>query len=76
MITELCKRAEVEEHLGDNGVSPNNPIFPLIIRGEGALSKGKKRKIDLGKSVDDDIKPCRPSITWPFEKLLSEMRAI
>lgn len=75
-IMELYKRAKVKEYLGDNWVSPNMPIFPLKIHREGAISKFKNWKIDLGKSMKNDIDPCQPSASGPFEEITSEMRAI
>lgn len=48
-------------------------IYPLKIHGKGALSNGRKRKIDLSKLVDDDIESCRPSAEEKFKDLSSEM---
>lgn len=55
LIMELCKSVKVEKYPRGNWIYPETPIYPLKIRGEGASSKSKKRKIDLGKSTDDDI---------------------
>lgn len=68
LIMELYKRAKVEESLGNNWISLKMPICPLKICGEGALSKGKKGKVYLGKLVDGDIDSCRPSTDRPFEE--------
>lgn len=75
-ITELCKRVEVEEYPRDNWISPKTPIYLLKIHCMGVPSKNKKKKIDLGKSVDDDIDPCWPFIAGSFDKLSNEIRSI
>lgn len=46
---------------------------PLKIRGKGALSNGKKKKIDLGKLVDNNSESCRLYAAGPFEDLSSEI---
>ncbi|KAF3655452.1 hypothetical protein FXO37_15941 [Capsicum annuum] len=52
------------------------PIYPLKIWGEGAPGKSKKRKINLGKSIDEDRGPCGTSIIGLFKKILVEMGVI
>lgn len=37
---------------------------------------GKKRKIDLGKSIDKDRYSCRPSTTVQFEEISIEIKVI
>lgn len=76
MITELYRRAGVEEYLRDTWVNPRTTIYPLKIRGEDVHGKRKKRMIDLGKSIDKDADSCRPSIIGPLEEILMEMRKI
>lgn len=66
---ELCKRVKVEKYLGDNCISLKTSIYLLKMHGEGATSKTKKRKINFGKSKDDDLDSCRPSSVGPFEEL-------
>lgn len=75
LITELCKRAKVKEYPRDNWISMKTPIYPLNMHSQGAPSK-RKKKIDLGKSVDDDIDPCWPFIAGSFDKLSNEIRSI
>lgn len=74
LIIELCKRDEVEEYLGDNWISLMKTIYPLKICGEGPHSKSKKKKIKLGKSVDDNVDSCRPYIAGPFKELSNQMQ--
>lgn len=73
LITELFKRVEVEKYLGDNQISSKTLIYPLKMHGEVTTSKNKKRKINLGKSVDDDLESWSPSSAKPFEDLSSQM---
>lgn len=40
------------------------------------MERVRKRKIDLGKSKDDDMVSCSPSTTSLFDDILSNMRAI
>lgn len=56
-----------------NWVTPKIPIYLLKMLGKGVASKNKKRKIDLGKLVEDDIDPCRPSSAGLFEEFSSEI---
>lgn len=67
LITKLCKRVEVEEYSRDNCISLKTLIYLLNMCGEGTTSKSKKKKIDLGKSIDDDLNSCRPPLPGPFE---------
>lgn len=63
LITKLCKRAGVEEDPRDTWVCPKILIYLLNIRGEGTFRKIKNRKVDLGKSVEDDMDSSRPSFS-------------
>lgn len=76
LITLLCKRADVEEYLGDNQISLKEPIYPLKMHGAGTTSNRKNRQIDLGKSVDDDLNYCRLSSVGQFEELSSHMYVV
>ncbi|KAK6773791.1 hypothetical protein RDI58_029029 [Solanum bulbocastanum] len=49
LITKLYKHGEVEVLPIDNWVEIKNQIFPLKIRGEGAVMKRKKRKTNSGQ---------------------------
>lgn len=53
-----------------------NSIYPLKIKGEGALIKTKRRKIYLDIVIDDNIDSCRPSTVERFDYILSETRKI
>ncbi|KAF3623054.1 hypothetical protein FXO37_32057 [Capsicum annuum] len=76
LITELCRRAGVEEYPHDTWVWSKTLIYSLKSRVEDAPGKTKKRKIDLGKSIHKDIDSCRPSTSSPFEEISIEIRAI
>lgn len=45
LITELFKKAEIEEYLGDNWISLKTPIYLLKMCGEGTTSNIKNRLI-------------------------------
>lgn len=72
----LHRRSRVEEYIRDTWVLQKNPIYPLKIREESALGKSKKRKINLGKSTDEDIDSCRTSIIGLFKEISIDMGAI
>lgn len=76
LITELCKRAELEEAPKDNGVSPRAPIIPLKVRGDGTTTKSKRRKVDSGKSLSVEESSTRPSMVGPFESLGNDLRVV
>lgn len=60
LITKLCRRANIKEHLTDIRVKPNPYNFPLKIQGGGAPGYRKKRKIDVGKSTVERLESCIP----------------
>ncbi|KAG5586509.1 hypothetical protein H5410_046943 [Solanum commersonii] len=68
--TKLCKWAEVEVYLGGT----QNQIFPLKMQAEGTMVKIKKRKIDVGKSVQVEEDFPIPTILGPYESLASELK--
>ncbi|KAK6782020.1 hypothetical protein RDI58_019816 [Solanum bulbocastanum] len=72
LITELFNRAEVELLPGETLMDPKNPIFPLIMCGEGMVVKSKKRKVDSRKSIHVDDDSSTPPIVGLFESLESE----
>lgn len=74
LITELYRQFEVDEFQKISWVSPKTPNYPLKIREERALRKSKKRKVDLGRLVEDDVGSYRPSIVGPFYEISDEMR--
>lgn len=60
----------------DNCISRKTPIYPLNMHGEGTTSKSRKRKIQLGKSMDDELNVCRPFSAGLFEEISSHMRIV
>lgn len=68
LIIEFCRRARVKEHLDDIWVTPKTLIYSLMIWGEGALGKSKKSKVELSRSMADDMDSSRTSSAGPFEE--------
>lgn len=46
---------------------PKTLIYLLKILGEDAPGMSKKKKNDLGKSIDEDTNSCRPSTVGPYD---------
>ncbi|KAF3620992.1 hypothetical protein FXO38_12076 [Capsicum annuum] len=59
----------VEDYDGDTWVSPSPSISSLRIQEKGILGKGKKQKIDLGKSTYMELEFHRTSTTSPLEDI-------
>lgn len=76
LITKLYRRSRVDAFPKNSWVSPKTLSYLLKIRGEGVLGKSNKRKVDLGRSVDDNVNSCRQSVIGPIDEISVKMRAI
>lgn len=76
LITDLYWRSGVDAFPKDGWASPKTPIYPLNIREEGALRRINKRKVDLERSVEDDVDSYRPSTAGPIDEISFDMRVI
>lgn len=75
LIIKLCRRVKVEDYPADTWVQPKTHIFPLKIQGDGAHHQSK-RKINLGKSTQEDTDFYRPSSANPIDEISGEIWVI
>ncbi|KAF3645625.1 hypothetical protein FXO38_19562 [Capsicum annuum] len=76
LITGLCKRAGVVEYAADTWVCPGSLICPLKFRGKGAPGQRKKRKMNSGKSAQQDTDSCRPSSANAFDDISIQIQGV
>lgn len=55
---------------------PRTLNYPLEAWGEGAPSKSKRRKVNVGKSIVGESELCRPSTGGPLEGIGIYIRVI